>query len=192
MLLSILSQHYVNHSNSLQDRQGQNRWCSIPTQNQKKRWSLPPCTSEAQLYQHWEARSDAGRWRDGPDRLATLCSRKHIKSRRTPQQYNLHWTPALLSTWLGASTGSAESSSQKAAEPPWPLASSTSITPILYLIFQINKIQNRWSLTHTGNSTEPNWKILQHTWRYSQDCGIKFADKLDASLTVDGCTTAQI
>lgn len=126
--------------------------------------------------------------------VATRCSKKRSKSQRTPQRYNLHWTPAPFSTWLGASTGSAESGSRKAAEPPRPLASTTDTTPILYLIFQINKIQNRWSLTHTGNSTgtEPNWRILRHTWSYSQDCGIKFADKLDASLTVDGCTTAQI
>lgn len=64
---------------------------------------------------------------------------------------------ALFSPWLGASIGSAESGSQKVAEPPRPLVSSTDTKPVLYLIFQTNKIQNRWSLTHTDNSkTETN------------------------------------
>lgn len=120
-----------------------------------------------------EIRCRALKWWFRQTDVVIRCSWKHIKRKRTLQRYNLHWILALFSMWLGASIGSLESGSQKVAEPPRPLVSSTDTKPVLYLVFQINKIRNRWSLTHTDNSKgiETNWKILQHTWSYSQDCG---------------------
>lgn len=60
--------------------------------------------------------------------------------------------------WVGVYMGSEESGSQKVTKPPWPLVSSTDTKTVLYLIFQTNKIQKRWSLAHTDNSkgTETN------------------------------------